>query len=490
MGAKPRVSPLPAWQRSDLPHAPAFTVGNAVRVIGPGTVLLGVSLGAGDWLLGPAVIVTYGPSLLWLCTVSVVLQALLNTEMARYTLATGEPIFTGFMRTPPGAHFWGWGYALLHLGQVGWPGWARAAGSALAALFLGRMPRDEDHLVVLVLGCLVFLGAVSVVLLGERVRRQVDGMEWIMMGWMMIFLCVAGVALVPWPAWRRVAEGFVSPLFGEAAIPAGPDWLLLAAFAAYSGAGGTINATLTHWLRDKGFGMAGTIGLVPTAIGGGQRIPLARAGAVFEPTEANMAKWREWWRYLRADLCYLWTAGCLIGMALPALLALQYLPRGTPMGGDGAGAVLAHALGQRHPILWVLALLTGFWILFSTQLGITAGFARSLTDILWTSGAAGGRGGAGALYHGALVVFTVAGAVAITLAEPLSLILIGANLAAVNFALLAFHTLWVNRTLLPRELRPPLWREAALLACGLFFAGLAWAALGGDPARLLALRGR
>ena len=115
------MSLLPPWRRSDLPHPPAFTLGNAVRVIGPGTLLLGVSLGAGDWLLGPAVTVTYGPALLWLCTMSVVLQAVLNTEMARYTLATGEPIFTGFMRTPPGAPFWGWSYSLLHLIQVAWP---------------------------------------------------------------------------------------------------------------------------------------------------------------------------------------------------------------------------------------------------------------------------------------------------------------------------------------------------------------------------------
>ena len=40
----------------------------------------------------------WGPEILWICTVSVLLQALLNTEMARYTLATGEPIFAGFMR--------------------------------------------------------------------------------------------------------------------------------------------------------------------------------------------------------------------------------------------------------------------------------------------------------------------------------------------------------------------------------------------------------
>ena len=135
------------------------------------------------------------------------------------------------------------------------------------------------------------------------------------------------------------------------------------------------------------------------------------------------------------------------------------------------------------------ALVTAFWILFSTQLGIAAGFVRSVTDVVWTSGAGDGRRRAALIYYGALVVFTAAGLFAFTLAEPLALILIGANLAAVNFAVLAFHTLWVNRTLLPRELRPPLWRQAALLVCGCFFAGLACAALG-DPSRILALFAR
>src|SRR5438034_11580914 len=35
-------------------------------------------------------------------TAAVLLQTVLNLEMARYTLYTGEPIVTGFMRTWPG----------------------------------------------------------------------------------------------------------------------------------------------------------------------------------------------------------------------------------------------------------------------------------------------------------------------------------------------------------------------------------------------------
>jgi len=51
-------------------------------------------------------------------------------------------------------------------------------------------------------------------------------------------------------------------------------------------------------------------------------------------------------------------------------------------------------------------------------------------------------------------------------------IVISASVAAFNFVVLSLHTLWVNRTLLPRALRPTLWRELAVLACALFFAAL------------------
>jgi hypothetical protein len=475
------VSALPEWRQSNLPQPPPCTPGNLVRVIGPGGLLLGLSLGSGDWLLGPAITARHGPSILWICAVSVILQALLNMEMARYTLATGESIFTGFMRTRPGAGFWGWSYSLLHLLQMGWPGWALAAATALAAAFLGRMPRDEDRVVVVALGYLLFLGAVAVVVLGNRLHRTVEGLERGMMAWTLLFLLGIAIFLVPGSAWLQVGAGFVGPLAGAFWLPANLDWMLLVGFAAYSGGGGTINATLTHWLRDKGFGMASTVAAPPTAIGG-QTISLSRPGAIFPRSEANLAKWSGWWSYLGAGFGYLWAVGGLLGMALPVVITITYVKPGTEMGGLAAGAFLARALAERHGLLlWFPTLLASFWILVSGQLGIVEGFARNVTDILWTASPRLRRPSAGgsvnALYYAVLGVFTLCGCLALSLADPLRLILIGANVAAVNFAILSLHTLWVNRALLPRELRPSLWREAAVLACALFFAGLVAMAL-------------
>jgi hypothetical protein len=314
------------------------------------------------------------------------------------------------------------------------------------------------------------------VLAGRHFHRAFEIVEWIMMGWMLVFLAIlAGLYLLR-SVWSALGGGFAGRAIWELGWPLAPpldrplDWLLIAAFAAYSGAGGTVNAMLTYWLRDKGFGMAGTVGVQPTAVGA-HVILLPREGAIFPPSEANLAKWREWWRYLRADLFSLWTVVCLIGMALPVVLALDAVPRHTDVSGLGAGAVFSRELARRYgAVLWLPALLTALWIFFSSQVGIAEGFARHVTEMLWTAGARPGAGNPGWIFYPVLALFVVTGVLAMTRAAPFTLILVGANVAALNFAVLSFHTLRLNRALLPEPLRPPRWREAVVALGGLGFA--------------------
>src|SRR5262245_50631179 len=101
---------LPQWELDELPAPPPLSGRNLFRVIGPGAILLAASIGSGEWLLGPAAVLKSGTSLLTIVTISVLFQIVINTEAMRYTMYTGEPIFTGFMRTPPGALFWGNAY--------------------------------------------------------------------------------------------------------------------------------------------------------------------------------------------------------------------------------------------------------------------------------------------------------------------------------------------------------------------------------------------
>src|SRR5919109_1162285 len=133
-------SGLERWSIAELPVPPRPCGLGWVSAVGPGVIVLGASIGSGEFLLGPAAFVKYGLSLLWIVGVAALLQTLFNLELMRYTMATGEPVFTGFMRTRPRSTFWAWFYSILYFLQTGWPGWAGAAAGALFFLGTRRLP--------------------------------------------------------------------------------------------------------------------------------------------------------------------------------------------------------------------------------------------------------------------------------------------------------------------------------------------------------------
>jgi hypothetical protein len=104
-------SPAPAgsiapWQVGQLDPPPEFSWRQSAELIGPGVLIAGSAIGAGEWLFGPAVMAQYGGTFLWLATCSIICQVVYNLEVMRYALYCGEPIFIGFFRTRPGPRFW------------------------------------------------------------------------------------------------------------------------------------------------------------------------------------------------------------------------------------------------------------------------------------------------------------------------------------------------------------------------------------------------
>jgi uncharacterized protein YhhL (DUF1145 family) len=288
-----------------------------------------------------------------------------------------------------------------------------------------------------------------------------------MIAWIVVYIVAVDVTTVSATNWARLAGGFVS--FG--ALPQAADWTLLAAFAAFSGLGGAGNIFITNWMRDKGFGMGATVGYIPTVLG--DRVRLAAHGNVFDPTPESLKTWRTWWKFVHVDQWGIFTIGSLAGMGLTCLLTLQFVPAGAVAGewavANLQAAGMATALG---PAFWYLTLICGLWVLFSTQLGIVDGVPRAITDTLWSGSPAVRRwrgGDVRAVYYAVLAAFAVWGCIALNLARPLTLIIIGANVAGVIMVIASAHTLIVNRMFLPREVRPSRWREAALLGCTLFY---------------------
>jgi hypothetical protein len=481
LSAKEKTEPFEArsgldpWRIAELPRAPRPQGLGWFSAIGPGVIALGVSIGSGEFLLGPAAFVKYGLSLLWVVGVASLLQTLLNVELMRYTMATGEPIVTGFMRTRPHATFWAWFYASLYFLQMGWPGWAGAAAGAVFFVSAKRLPLATESGVVYAIGVTLFLLCALILTFGRRIERTLEYLNWIMVSVIIGGLGVLALIFVPAATWLAALVGFAgfnthSGSFSF--VPAGADFFLIGAFAAYTGGGGVANLTLSNWARDKGYGMSSTVGFIPAAVGG-KKVALAHSGATFTPDAAALVRWRGWWRIVRVDQWAVYFVGAILGMALPALLYVTFVPAGSDIRGLGIAAALAQAVAtQKGAIFGGVIAVLGVWLLFKTQLDILEGMTRAVTDILWTGSARirAWRGGdVRVIYYGVLALITAWGIIALKLTQPIVLLALSANMAGIVFIISSLHLLYVNTRLLPVELRPPLWRRLALVALSVFY---------------------
>jgi len=73
------------------------------------------------------------------------------------------------------------------------------------------------------------------------------------------------------------------------------------------------------------------------------------------------------------------------------------------------------------------------------------------------------------LYYGLLALLVAFGVVALRLTRPIILLQMAANIAGAVMVISALHILYVNVKFLPVELRPPMWRRAALVAMAVFY---------------------
>lgn len=489
---------LPAWEVAELPEPLPFSFRNAFKVIGPGAIMLAASIGGGEWLVGPATVIKHGPGVLWIATVAILLQVIFNLEGIRYTLYTGEPAISGIMRLKPGCRVWGGMYVLLTAMQLGVPALAPAAAVTVFGMIQNRVPvaapsskevqtaekstnlsepiglqkqqeqatADRGTLLYITYG--IILVTLLMLMFGGTIERMLEWSSWFMIAYIFIFLIAVNLWFVPLETWKSTLRGFVS--FGE--WPTGVEPLLMATFFATAGSGGIGNLTISNWVRDKGFGMGSVVGAIPSAVGA-KEVRLSHIGKVFAITTESLSRWRTWWRYVVLDQVWVWALGCFCGMFLNVNLARAIIPQGTDLSKVGAGAFQAQYMAEHFwSALWILGLLNGFWILFSTQLGNTDVLVRTLTDTLWTASSRVRRwrdGSIAKVYYTLLLIFTAWGLVAVHLGTAMELFRYLGTMAGFVMSIAGVQLYLVNTRLLPRELQPSWWRKAALLICSLAY---------------------
>ncbi len=496
---------MPRWDVGALVDAPRFTWQNWFAMLGPGLLVGGSAIGGGEWLAGPAVTARYGGALMWLATLSILGQVIYNIEISRYTLYTGEPIFTGKFRTMPGPRFWLFIYLLLDFGAV-FPYLAANAATPLAAVYLGRIPSGVgDESLVRGLGIGVFLLAMLPLIFGGKIYNTLK----LVMSFKIIsvlgFLLFIALFFSSFDTWREILTGFVR--FGTVPVQGGAEdateniflalaqgrgfptidfstIAILAAFAAVAGCGGLSNTPISNYTRDQGWGMGRHVGAIPSVIGG-RDIELSHVGMVFPVTGDAMPRWRRWLKHVRRDQIVIWMPACFLGMALPSMLSVQFLPRGTVasdwyaagMTADGVRSTVTESWGvTAGSIMWYSTLLCGFLVLAPTMATSADGAIRRWVDVIWTSSRRLRtldpkhiRG----VYFGVLLGYMALGLVMLSTGKPLGLLTTATTI--MNFALgfSCFHTLVINVTLLPHDLRPGWFSRLGLFAGGVFFSVLA-----------------
>ncbi|MQA88032.1 MAG: divalent metal cation transporter [Streptosporangiales bacterium] len=204
-----------------------------MAVLGPGLVIAGVGVGAGDMVTGLAGGARFGMALAWAIVLGALVKMAVTEGIGRWYLATGQTPVKGIHSLGR----WVSGYFVFHLSILGFV-FGAAVMSATALSLNAMFPAISVTAWAVVVGVagftIVFFGRYRVF---ETIMKVLVGL---------MFVGVVGAAIFTLPSLGELFRGFVPTL------PEGGS--VLYAFGIVGGVGATITlAAYGYWLREKGW---------------------------------------------------------------------------------------------------------------------------------------------------------------------------------------------------------------------------------------------
>jgi hypothetical protein len=449
--------PLQPLVVRDLPEPPR----NLWRIVGPGIVAAGVGLSSGEFIIWPFIASQAGLIFLWAAVLGIVTQFFLNMEIERYTLATGETALTGFNR------FWKhWGLVLAVMVYFAnlWPGWVLSA-STLASYIFGGNPRYIAICALLIIGAALTLAPVVYVALERMIFVKVAAVA--------VVIAIGIVFAISADTWRALPAG----LIGVGNVPLQLGFALLLGAVAFAGAGGGQNLCQSNWIRDKGFGMGQYVPKLVSAVTGEAQSAPAASAFIFEPTPANMARWRKWWIFANIEQIVTFVFVTVATICLTSMLA-----HSTLFGRPGLPQTVAFLQieGRRlqeivGPWFGLLFWGIGSFSLFASAMGIADYTSRLAADVLKSTYLRSSAVSESRLYF--WLVWGLIGLgcsiLLIGMDQPLVLLVISASVGGIMMCLYSGLLLVLNRRGLPEAIRIRSYRAAAMVWSAGFFGILA-----------------
>jgi hypothetical protein len=438
---------LESFKKGDLP-APVQP--KKMLLSGLSVLILATGLGSGEFIIFPTLTLKYGFAILWAAWVGLLTQYLINMEISRYTLVSGETILTGFTRLwKP----WAWIFLACNILPWMWPGWA--TGGAQCASYI--IPANITGLAI---GGLVFIGlALS---LGPVIHKTTMIIQTLLVISILVFMITIAIFLFNLDTIIQMVKGSLRIGY----IPQNIELSLFLTALAFAGAGGTLNIAQSEYIREKGYGMGRYIGRLCSPITG-KKEPVASTGYYFECNEDNMNRWKIWWKSVSLEhFVTFFILGTL------SIFLLSFIAYSTVYGTDvGSGLTfiynMGEVLGKRFgSFVKIIFYMMGAAILFTTELGILDATSRISSDIIQTNTKI--RFSKSVLYLFFLWFEIILGIIILTcgVREPVMLLKIAGSLNGFVMALYSILLLYSNSGRI-------LGRSIAMR--GFAFAGMCWA---------------
>jgi len=452
---------LPAIGSQDLPEPIPVR-----KLLGASVVILATAMGSGEFVIWPYITTQIGIQFLWLAAVGFFMQYVLNMEIERYTLATGETAVTGFTR------FWKpWGIIFV-LGAIlpnAFPGWA--TGGATMINYMGLIGEGA----VPIVASIVLIATALALTLSPVVYQALEKIQMVLVSIIVLFIVVGVIVATNAGAWASTVTGIPGSLPGVPGAIAALGAATFLGAIAFAGAGGANNLTQSNYIRDKGLGMGGRMPKIVSPITG-EEVAAPSLGYTFPVNEENMRRWRGWWKVANQE--HFATFFCIGFFTLLMLSVLVW----STVGQRGIGEdlefinteaeILGNQIGGWFRALFLFA---GMVVLFSTSIGIMDYVSRLSASELKISFFPNSQ-----TITESRIYFTLAWIIAIGgslillagLQAPLVLLIISASGGGVVMFLYSGMLLWMNTRVLPDAIKLKGWRLVAMWIIFLIFAVL------------------
>ena len=410
-----------------------------LRQLGPGLIISAAIVGSGELIATTTLGATVGIGALWLIVLSCLIKVVVQQELARYVISSGETTFQALDRVP--GPKW----------RVSWVVWAWVVMFCATTVQLGGILGGLGQILVLVIPQLsveswtvVMAGTVVAILLIGQGYGRVE-IASISMVITFTSITVACAFLLAWTPYRLelsdISQGFS---FG---LPSGGLGVAFAVFG-ITGVGATELIAYPYWCLEKGY--ARFVGPNTGSLGWERRA----AG---------------WIRVMQVDTIFAMFVYTTSTVAFYILGARVLYGEGNiPAGYDMINTLSDMYTRTLGPWAFYLFLLGAFFVLYSTFFASTAANSRVLVDFLQLARFISHRNESCQLHLRRVVVVTL---VLISVfwyslvGQPVFMVVIGGIAQACLLPVVGFSALYLRYKHTDRSLCPALITDILLWTC-------------------------